>query len=233
MDFEILKTLYIEFDEVQKEKFLKYVDAFKIYNAHTNLISKNDEELLSEKHIFDSLAFNLYVRKYGLRDRIMDIGTGGGFPSVPLALLYDNMKVFAVDSTSKKINFIKKIKSYLNLQNLEPVCSRIENLPSDLKNGFDVVTTRALGSLPMVLEYAIPFLKKGGHFIAYKSKDSDNELKQSENALKLLKTKLVDIIEYKLPLKENFDRKLLVFEKLSDISTLYPRAYNVIKKSPL
>lgn len=233
MDFEILKTLGLDFDATQKDLFLKYIELFRAYNSHTNLISKNDETFLFEKHIFDSLAFNLFVQKYDLPAKIMDIGTGGGFPSVPLSLIWQKMEVFAVDSTTKKINFINKVKNEFGLKNLNPTVSRIEELPKDWRESFDVVTTRALGALPLVLEYAIPYLKVGGYFVAYKSLDSDNELISAKNAIKTLKTELVDVIAYKLPLQENFDRKLLIFKKLGATPFIYPRAYNVIKKSPL
>ena len=92
---------------LNKEDLENYCIDFKEYNSHTNLISRNDEKNLFEKHIFDSLAFNLFAKKYGTPKTIMDIGTGGGFPSIPIALIYKNAKVFAVDSTAKKIKFIE------------------------------------------------------------------------------------------------------------------------------
>ena len=233
MNFDIFKDLEVEFDDNLKKKFLLYINLFKDYNSHTNLISKNDEIFLFEKHIYDSLGFNLFTIKYGLPKSIMDIGTGGGFPSVPLSLIYKNTKILAVDSTSKKINFIKEVKNKLDIANLEAKACRIEDLPSDLKGSFDVVTSRALGDLRLILEYGIPYLKVGGYFIAYKSANSDNELTQAQNALITLNTKLVDIIDYKLPLKENFDRKLMVFKKIKSTPNCYPRAYNVIKNKLL
>ena len=233
MDFNIFNNIEVEFDDDLKKIFLQYIRIFNDYNSHTNLISKNDEAFIFEKHIYDSLAFNLFKIKYGLPKSIMDIGTGGGFPSIPLALIYKNTKIFAVDSTSKKINFIKEVKNELNLVNLEAKACRIENLSPDLKKSFDVVTSRALGDLRLILEYGIPYLKVGGYFVAYKSANSDNELTQAQNALKTLNAKLVDTIDYKLPLNENFDRKLLIFKKIKSTPNCYPRAYNVIKNNLL
>lgn len=233
MDFDLLKSLGLNLDDKTKSEFETYIKLFKKYNSHTNLISKNDEELLFEKHIFDSLAFNLFSQKYGCPKILMDIGTGGGFPALPMAMIYPETNIFAVDSTTKKINFINEIKEELKLKNVEPLALRIEELPQNLKESFDVVTTRALGNLRLVLEYAIPYLKVGGYFVAYKSSDSENELNQAKNAMKILKTSLVDKIEYKLPLSENFDRKLLVFKKEAKTPPLYPRQYNSMKKSPL
>lgn len=234
MDFDVLASkLNVEFDEKTQKSFLNYVELFKKYNSHTNLISKNDEKYLFEKHIFDSLAFNLFVKKYSKPDKILDIGTGGGFPSVPLAFLLKMADIYAVDSTAKKIKFIEEVKSVLRLNNLNPTVARIEELPTEWKETFDVVTSRALGNLTMILEYAIPYLKVGGYFVAYKSIDSQNELENAKNALKILNTDLVEEISYQLPLKENFDRKLLVFKKKKTVSKIYPRLNGLIKKSPL
>lgn len=233
MDFEIFSSLDIKFTPSMNKKFLNYINLFKKYNSHTNLVSKNDENQLIEKHIFDSLAFNLYYKKYPKVGNIMDIGTGGGFPSLPLAIYYPKIDITAVDSTSKKINFLKVVKSELQIENIFPITSRIEELPTNYKNTFDVVTTRALSNLRIILEYAIPYIKTNGHFIAYKSSYSEMELKEAKNALKTLNTKLIDIIEYKLPTKENYDRKLLIFQKTKEVPTIYPRTYNIIKKAPL
>ena len=233
MNFKLLENLGIKITDEKKKKFSDYIELFRQYNAHTNLISKNDEKYLFEKHIFDSLAFNLFIKKYGTPKKLLDIGTGGGFPSLPLAILFSEIEILAVDSTAKKINFITDTKEKLNIKNITSMVSRIEELPTELKGSFDAVTTRALGALPLVLEYSVPYLKTKGHFVAYKSIDSENEILKSQNALKTLKTELIDTLEYKLPLTENFDRKLLVFQKLEEISSIYPRAYNIMKKSPL
>ena len=182
MNFDLLKSLDLNFNAETQSKFEAYVELFKKYNSHTNLISKNDEKVFFEKHIFDSLAFNLFSKKYNIPKTLMDIGTGGGFPALPLALIYPETKIFAVDSTSKKINFIKEVKENLNLDNIEPISSRIEELPKDLKASFDVVTTRALGNLRLVTEYAVPFLKVGGYFVSYKSSDSENELEEEKSS---------------------------------------------------
>ncbi len=233
MNFELLKELGLDSDLSTKTQFAKYLELFKAYNSHTNLISKNDEKFLFEKHIFDSLALNLFFEKFNIPQTLMDIGTGGGFPSVPVSVAKPQIKIFAVDSISKKINFIKIVKQELNLKNLTPVVSRIEELPKELKSTFDLVTTRALGALPLILEYASAYLKIGGYFVAYKSIDSENELSQAKNAMKVLKMELVDEINYKLPLNENFDRKLLVFKKLNEVPDIYPRPFNIMKKNPL
>lgn len=201
-----LEHLNVVLDKDNIEVFNKYVRIFLEKNSHINLISKNDAKLLFEKHIFDSLAINLFLKpKKG--QTLLDIGTGGGFPSVPIALLYNDLEVFALDSIRKKIKAIEEIKDELNIQNLFPICDRVENIEQE----FDYITTRAVASLDTVLKYAIPHLKKGGYFIAYKSKKASEELKESEKTIKKLNIKLVKIIEYNLPLQENHERNLIIF----------------------
>lgn len=206
---EVLKQLNITLDDEKAEIFDKYARIFLEKNSCINLISKNDEKLLFEKHIFDSLAINLFLKPQKGQN-ILDIGTGGGFPSVPIALLYNDLEVFALDSIRKKIKVIEEIKEELNLQNLHPICERAENISQK----FDYVTTRAVSSLDTVLKYAIPLIKQGGYFIAYKSKKATDELKEAEKTIKKFNLKLVKTIEYNLPLKENHERNLMIFKKI-------------------
>ena len=211
------KDLNFDFSEEKIKIYAKYKEFFLEKNAHTNLISKNDEKLLFEKHIFDSLAINLFLknRQSKTLERLLDIGTGGGFPSIPIAIFYENINVFALDSIRKKINIIEELKSDLELDNLFPICDRVENL--QLKNNrkaYDYVTTRAVAPLETILKYAIPNLKVGGHFIAYKSKKALSEIKDAERTAKLLGVKMLDIIEYTLPLEEIYERNLIIFERM-------------------
>jgi len=214
---QILKQkLDIDLSDSKIEIFNKYEKTFLEKNAQTNLISKNDAKLLFEKHIFDSLAINKFLKnkKNKSLKRLLDIGTGGGFPSVPIAILYDNINIFSLDSIKKKINLIEEIKTELNLKNLFPLCNRAENLQSkNHPKEYDYVTSRAVASLDVILKYAIPNLKSGGYFVAYKSKKALDELKDVEKTIKLLGIKMVDIIEYTLPLEEVYERNLIIFQK--------------------
>lgn len=203
------EALNINFTEAKIELFSEYERIFLEKNAHTNLISKNDEKFLFEKHIFDSLAINKFLNpKEG--EKLLDIGTGGGFPSIPVAIFYDFLNVFALDSIAKKIKLIEEIKTDLNLKNLFPLCERVEKLKIQ---DYDYVTTRAVAPLDVILKYAIPKLKSGGYFIAYKSKKALYELKDAQKTIKSMNVKMVDIIEYTLPLEEIYERNLIIFQK--------------------
>lgn len=214
---EFLKELNITLDKDKAELFDKYVQIFLDKNSRLNLISKNDEKFLFEKHIFDSLAINKFLRGecnltsfYG--KSLLDIGTGGGFPSIPVSILYDDLEVYALDSIRKKIKALDEIKEEMDLKNLFPICERAENLDKSKK--IDYVTTRAVAPIKVLLGYAVPNLKKGGYYIAYKSKKAKDELKEAQVVIKKAGLKVFDIIEYTLPLEEVHERNLIIFQKL-------------------
>lgn len=190
-----------------REFYSEYIKVFLEENSKINLISKNDEKYLWEKHICDSLAIEKFFEKYGTDYKTMlDIGTGGGFPSVPVALAYPDLKVTAVDSIAKKIRAIQTIKERLNIENLTPICSRVENIDEK----FDIVTARAVSSLGKICEYALPKLNKMGYFVAYKSKKAPEEMKEAATVLKKYKYKVLDVLEYKLPLENSPERNLII-----------------------
>lgn len=191
-----------------KSDFENYMKVFLQENLKLNLISKNDEKFLWEKHTFDSLAISKVFEKYGQGQTLLDIGAGGGFPSVPVALAYPEIEVFALDSIRKKINAIENMKIALNIQNLHTICERAENL--DRK--FDIITSRAVAPLKIISSYAAPLLEKGGCFIAFKSRRTDEEIQEAQAVLKKLKLEIADIIEYELPLCENHTRNLIVIK---------------------
>lgn len=194
-----------------KTKYEEYMKIFLEENSKVNLISKNDEKYLWEKHVFDSLAIENFFEKFDTSKikTLLDIGTGGGFPSIPIAITYPHLKVTALDSIAKKIRAVQTIKDKLNIENLEPICTRVENL--DAK--FDMITSRAVSSLKNICEYALPKLKKGGYFVAYKSRKTPQEIEEANSILKKYNSKIVDIIEYSLPLEENHERNLIVILK--------------------
>lgn len=232
----INESLFLELEDREIEKLNKFEELFKLYNVHTNLMSKNDLNIIFEKHIYDSLSFGLFLKKYSYYDKIvkvLDIGTGGGFPSIPLVICFNNLDILAIDSIAKKIEFINQAKRELELENLKTKCIRIENLPYDLKNSYDIVTSRALAPLHILLEYAMPFVKKESYFVAYKGKHLKDEIFLSKNALKKLNAKIVDIIDYNLPLETDYKRHLLIIKKTRETSSQYPRSYSSIKNNPL
>lgn len=194
-----LEQLKIELTEEQKKLFEKFKKIFLEYNSHTNLISKKDEKILFEKHIYDSLALNLFFDKYIKPSSILDIGTGGGFPAIPLAIAFPEIKIFAVDSIKKKIKFVQIAKDELSLSNLFAYSQRIEDLRFE---PVDLVLTRAVGKFEDVFNLALPNLKSDGYFVAYKTSSVDAEI-----------FKPIEKIRYFLPTKENHERILALRRK--------------------
>ena len=176
---------------MDKSNFNNYIQAFLEQNSILNLISKNDEKFLWEKHIFDSLNLKLFFDKYGIPETMLDIGTGGGFPAVPIAIAYPNIQVYALDSIAKKLNAINNIKEKLELNNLVTIHSRVEELK---EQKFDVVTSRAVASLDKLIKYAEKCVKPNGYFVAFKSKLLDEELENAQKILKRSSLKLIDTI---------------------------------------
>ena len=194
-----------------KADFTKYIEVFLQKNAKLNLISKNDEKLLFEKHIYDSLGIKLFFEKYNITaGDILDIGCGGGFPCVPIAIEYPEFNVTGIDSIRKKINAINEIKEELMLTNLTTICDRVENIKN---KKFDVITSRAVADLSKICEYALPLLKAGGYFAAYKSRKAQEGIRNAIKVLAKYNAKIDEIITYTLPLDEVFERNLIIISK--------------------
>lgn len=192
--------------------FTDYKKAFLNENSKHNLISKNDEKFLYEKHIYDSLGIKLFFEKYNIKNaNILDIGCGGGFPCVPVAIEFPGMQILGVDSIRKKIASVQAIKEELKLNNLELIADRVENIK---EKKFDIVVSRAVAEMSKISEYALPMLKKGGYFIAYKSKKALEEIDSAKNTLKKYNAEIVDMIPYQLPLEEVYERYLVCVKKL-------------------
>lgn len=188
-----------------------YKIAFLEENAKHNLISKNDEKFLYEKHFYDSLSMKLFFEKYGFDSaQILDIGCGGGFPCIPLAMEFPQFRIIGIDSIRKKINSVEEISNKLGLKNVELICDRVENIKN---KKFDIIVSRAVADMAKISEYALPLLKKGGFFVAYKSKKAMEELENAKLVLKSNNAKVVDIIEYTLPLEEVYERNLICIQK--------------------
>lgn len=192
-------------------KFKQFEKIFLEKNKNLNLISENDEKYLYEKHIFDSLSIDKFFEKndINLFSTLLDIGTGGGFPAIPIAIQYPDINVTAIDSIKKKINAVDEFSKVLGLQNLTVICDRVENI-KDKK--FDLIVTRAVAKLDLLIKYAFPLLNKNGFLIAYKAKTVNEEIEISKNILKKYGGKITDIICYTLPTEEKHERNLVVIQ---------------------
>ncbi len=226
---ELLKRYLADYGvalgEKQIDLMLAYKDLVLEKNKCFNLTAITDERDFLIKHVLDSL---LGAKLIAGGASVLDVGSGAGFPCVMLAIACENASFIALDSTAKKINFINESCKSLGIKNVKGISGRAEE-KSELFSSFDIVTARAVASLPILLELAIPMLKVGGKFIAYKT--DDGELGIVKNALKELSAELKTAEKFELPDGEK--RALLVFEKVGETSKKYPRLFGAIKKKPL
>lgn len=219
------KKLGIELSKEQLDKFSRYFDLVIENNKLFNLTAITEEHDFIDKHYIDSM---IGVSEIPNDSNLLDIGSGGGFPSIPIAILKEDVKVTALDSTAKKMTFVENSAKEIGLNNITTIAGRAEEMPS-LRESFDVVTARAVSSLPILLELAIPLLKVNGLFVAYKTDES--ELNDAKTALKTLNCVHISTKTANLPNGDN--RAILVFKKLSKTDNKYPRQYGAIKKKPL
>ena len=217
----------IELSEQQNEQFAYYFKRLVEQNKLHNLTSITDEEGVYEKHFFDSISVGFGFDLNNLE--VLDVGSGGGFPGMPLRIAFPNMKLSILDSTAKKIVFLDNLAKEMELENVTPIVARAEEY-KDKK--FDVVTARGVANLTMLLELVCNLVKKDGYFVAMKGSKYQEELDAASNAIKVLGYKLVKKTEYKLP-DEDSSRCNLYFKKVKDHENKYPRNFGTMKKKPL
>lgn len=218
----------------QHQRLQQLKTVFLEENTKLNLSALRDEDAIWIGNISDSVvALDLDVfQKSDLR--ILDVGTGGGFPLLPLAICKRDCSFTGLDSTQKKLDAIDTMKTALGLSNVSLLSGRTEELGHDSahRQQYDIVTARAVAELNVLLEFCIPFVKVGGHVVAWKSMKIEAELKESLLARAELGCHLIDQYEYELP-GDWGKRQLLVFEKTSETDPKYPRETGIPKKHPL
>lgn len=227
---EELKKLNIDISQKQLNQLDRYYNLLVEWNNKINLTSIIDKESVYLKHFYDSLTLSKII-DFNKVSNFCDVGTGAGFPGIVIKILFPNLNVILIDSLNKRINFLNLVISQLGLQKIKTVSSRIEDYAKEKREIYDVVTARAVASLPILLECSIPLVKQDGYFIAMKG-DIKSELINIEKCEKELDIELVKKIEFTLPI-ENSNRTLLKYRKKKATNMKYPRRYSEIKKRPL
>lgn len=220
----------IELNSEQEDKFIRYYEFLISENAKFNITAITDKREVILKHFIDSsVGIKLISGKNNLT--LIDIGSGGGFPAVPIKILRPDIKITMVESTGKKCNFLKSLCEKLELNNIEVLCKRAEDIAKDInyREKFDYVTARAVAYLPTLLEYCLPFVKVNGKFIAYKG-DAKEELKESKNALEILGGRIEKTDEFLL---EGARRNVILIDKFKKTDIKYPRGNGKERKNPL
>ncbi len=226
----INNELSIDVSDMTIDKFSLFEELLLSWNEKFNLTAITKEDEILEKHFIDSLYASKFI-DLNKKATLLDIGSGAGFPGIPLAILFPNLTISLVESNSKKVSFLNEVRSSLNLNNVFIFNARIEDLKT-LKGKFDFVSARAVTQLNILLELSIPYLKIGGHLLAFKGSMVDIEIKQSIKALHILGAKINVKNIYQLPYSKD-GRSLIDIVKTKETKAKYPRQYSLIISKPL
>ena len=220
-------------NEAQMQQFYRFTEHLLDINTHTNLTAIREPVGIVDKHYIDSLLA-MHLIPEGAK--VLDLGCGPGFPSVPLAIMRPDLQITALDSTSKKIDFVQKSAEILQLSNLNGVSGRAEDIKLRKTLGkYDIVVSRAVARLNILCELCLPYLRVGGNLIALKGAKYEEELAEATNAIKVLGGETVKIEQKDLVTAENQKetRGMIIIQLKKEPSTQYPRAYAAILKKPL
>ena len=224
------KKLGIDITGEQLEKLEIYCNFLLEYNSHTNLTAIKNREEVYLKHFYDSLTLVKSIDLTSI-ENLLDIGTGAGFPGMVLKIFFPNLQIYLVDSNNKKTKFLNELKNKLNVDKVEVINNRIENITSRFINSIDVVTARAVTNLPVLVELALPLVKVNKYFIAMKG-NAQEELENSEYAITYLGGKIEDVKEFDLP-HDAGKRMLITIQKTQKSELNKLRPYEKIVKKPL
>jgi 16S rRNA (guanine527-N7)-methyltransferase len=224
-----VKELGIDITTEELNKLDKYYNHLIEYNKHTNLTAITEEKDVYLKHFYDSLTI---VKAYKFKDeKVLDIGTGAGFPGIILKIFFPSLEMTLLDSNNKKIKFLEEIIDILELKNIKTINSRAEEYIKEKREYFDVVTSRAVANLTTLSEISLPFTKINGYFIPLKGGNLE-EIIDAEYAIKELGGLTEKDLKLVLPI-ENSNRNILMIKKVKATDKKYPRQYNQILKNPL
>lgn len=225
-----LENIGVTLTQNQLEQLDQYYKLLIEWNNKMNLTNITEENDVYLKHFYDSLTLNKIVNMDEV-ESMCDIGTGAGFPGIVIKIVYPNIKVTLVDSLKKRTIFLNEVVKQLGLGNIEIYHERAEEFAKNNRNKYDLVTSRAVATLPILLEYSMPLVKINKYFVAMKS-HAEEEIENSKRALEILNSKIEDIVIFDLPIEKS-QRSLIKIVKNGIISQKYPRSFNEIKKKHL
>ena len=228
--FEELK---INYDDILLKKYETYMEGILKWNEAVNLTSITEPSQFIQKHYIDSLLSVIY-KEFQNAELIIDVGTGGGFPGIPLALAAPDKKFVLIDSLNKRIKIIKELCGELEIDNVTAIHGRAEELARNKnhRQKYDLCVSRAVANMATLSEYCLPFIRRGGWFLAYKGPNTDEEIKESAKALRMLGGKIRREEHAKLS-NFNLEHKIIFIEKTGDTPSKYPRKAGTPSKDPL
>ena len=217
----------------QYDKFMKYMKLIQEWNEKVNLTAITEDEEIVKKHFIDCIkAYKSDELKKA--ETIIDVGTGAGFPGIPIAIMDEKKKVTLLDSLNKRINFLNLVISELGLKNVKTIHSRAEDgaRTKELREKFDIATSRAVANMAVLSEFCLPYVKVGGSFVALKGPAIEEELEGSRNAIGVLGGKLKNIIEVKIE-ETDLNHNIVIVNKIKECPTNYPRKAGIVNKKPI
>ena len=216
-------------DEVQQ--FYEYMNLLISWNEKINLTAITEPNEIILKHFIDCILIHKYVKDFS---NIIDVGTGAGFPGIPLSIVNNKCKVILMDSLNKRIKFLDEVSNKLNCKNIDTIHARAEELARDkeYRENFDCATSRAVASLNVLLEYMLPFVKVNGYCICMKGSNIEEEIENAKKAVDILGGKIENVITYKLP-DSDVGRSVVIIKKIKQTPNKYPRKAGTPSKEPI
>lgn len=237
MEYEEFKKIFKEeiekinepIKEEQIKKFYAYMLLLKDWNEKINLTAITDEKDIIIKHFIDSLTINKYLKD---NEKVIDVGTGAGFPGIPIKIINDKINMDLLDSLNKRINFLNEVKEKCEIENINCIHSRIEDFAIKNREKYDVATSRAVAKLAVLLEYLLPVVKKDGICICMKSNKAEEEINEAQKALEILGGKIEKTEEFLLP-GTDIERTIIIVRKIKNTPEKYPRKAGIPSKKPI
>lgn len=226
-----VEELGIKLSKEQAEMFFNYMNLLLEWNEKINLTAITEEKEVIVKHFVDSLTIAKYIPEGA---SLVDVGTGAGFPGIPLKIIREDLKITLLDSLQKRINFLDVVIKELNLENIETIHARVEEFGKNSKyrESFEVATSRAVANLSTLTEYLLPLVKVGGIAICMKGSSIEEELESSKKAINVLGGKVSNVFEFDLP-KTDIKRNIVIVDKINKTPSKYPRKPGMPSKEPI
>jgi len=223
----------LKFNESKYDQFMKYKDLIKEWNEKVNLTAIKEDEEIVKKHFIDSMKVFKFDQLKSAKN-VIDIGTGGGFPGIPMKIIKPEVNIVLLDSLNKRIKFLNEVIKSLNLKNIKAIHGRAEDFAQEVqyREKFDIAVSRAVANLTVLSEYCIPYVKLGGYFVAMKGPAVEEEIKLSKNAIRMLGGRIEHIEKVQIE-GSDLNHNLVIISKIVVTNKKYPRKAGMVTKDPL
>ncbi len=228
-----IESLNLNLTEKQINQFIQFYELLVEKNKVMNLTGITEWEEVVQKHFLDSLTL-IRISNVEKLNSLIDVGTGAGFPGIPLKIAFPNLNITLMDSLNKRIKFLQEVIEKCGLENIEVIHSRAEDLArkDEYREMYDICVSRAVANLSSLSEYCLPFVKVGGQFVSYKSGAVEDEVKNAKKAIQILGGELNQVDKFSLP-DSDISRALVVIHKVKNCGKKYPRKAGIVTSNPL